>query len=111
MYLLQQIFPGERIVENHYHKDLNDLRGLELDVWLPDHLLAFEYQGEQHYHYFSFASLTNELSEYVRRDQIKREECSKAGVTLVIVPYWWDQSKASLEEVIKAHLGSGTWHE
>lgn len=74
---------------------------MELDIWIPHHSLAFEYQGEQHYHTLSFTSPTNALSEYTRRDKVKEATCERMGVKLIVVPYWWDQTSISLRELIE----------
>jgi hypothetical protein len=66
---------------------------MELDVWIPSLKLALEYQGFQHYawHFIYGPARFQQM-----RDLEKREECRKAGITLVAVPYWWDNQKSSL---------------
>ena len=60
---------------------------MELDLFLPEKNLAFEYQGEHHYQDIpAFAP----HRQYVERDHQKRMVCEKSGITLVEVPYWWD---------------------
>ncbi len=44
----------------------------------------------------------NELSIVRRRDQIKREICKSNGITLIEIPYWWNQSIESVARTIKA---------
>ena len=56
---------------------------MELDIWLPELNLAFEYQGEQHY--------SDDVIS--RRDREKRSACKEAGIRLIEVPYTWDASK------------------
>lgn len=70
---------------------------MELDLYLPSLQLAFEFHGQQHYHH----SHRGLLLEQQQRDREKIEACRKHGVTLVIVPYWWDKKKESLVKTIK----------
>lgn len=77
-------------------------RKVELDVWVPKLKLAFEYQGEQHYHNLeSSFGYHNSLSVYTKRDEEKILQCEQIGVTLVSVPYWWDSTDASLIEIMQ----------
>ncbi len=65
---------------------------------IPNFALAFEYQGRQHYgtHFF-FGSDHVGLAD---RDRQKEEKCVQAGITLVQVPFWWNNEKDSLEHLI-----------
>ncbi len=68
------------------------------DVLIPSLHLAFEYQGRQHYE-FTFHG-TPEAQQL--RDQAKRAACVMAGITLIEIPYWWDNKKDSLMASIHA---------
>lgn len=57
---------------------------LELDIFVPDLNLAFEYDGEQHYLYNSLIFKTKE--EFMglrRRDDFKDKKCKERGITLI----------------------------
>jgi len=94
--LVSQIFPDEEIQSNFRAKDFRFERSnlpMELDIYLPNLLLAIEYQGIQHFqsHY-----LSNTLDSQKIRDMEKRKLCWERGITLLEVPYWWDQTQRSL---------------
>lgn len=77
---------------------------LQLDVWLPEKNLAFEYQGEQHYHNMSLAfGSSGDLVSYVARDFQKQAKCRKLGIELIVVPYWWDTTVDSLRAITHEH--------
>lgn len=67
-------------------------RGLELDGYCEALGLAFEYQGEQHYRVTDAAFLPDDTEEALTRrksmDEKKRKLCARAGVDLLVVPYW-----------------------
>jgi hypothetical protein len=71
---------------------------MELDIFLPNERLAFEYQGELHFHdrYTQGASWQQK-----KRDIIKREACIEHGINLIEIPYWWDQQVPSLVATIR----------
>lgn len=70
---------------------------MELDIFLPHEQLAFEYQGEGHFHeVYALGSLGRQME----RDQVKRIACKERGITLVEIPYWWDFEKSSLMATI-----------
>jgi hypothetical protein len=73
------------------------LRYIEFDVYFPFLQLAFEYQGETHYH---STSVFGSASKRQRNDALKRKFASNMGITLISIPFWWDKSVASLEATI-----------
>jgi hypothetical protein len=94
--MLRTIFPGRKVILDHRRPDMirpRTQQRMEFDIFIEEFNLAFEYQGEQHYqmHY-----LYGSPEEQQIRDNEKREACEKTGVTLIIIPFWWDQKKASL---------------
>ena len=82
---------------------------LELDIYLPSLQLAFEFQVsnppfwillqnswlitvKEKQHYLKDSAFMNTTLEEIRhRDKLKRELTSKNGITLIIVPCWWDK--------------------
>lgn len=66
---------------------------LELDIYLPQHALAVEYNGQ---HHFEDVPFFGPVEAYRERDILKRQLCEECGIRLVIVPYWWDMQLESL---------------
>eukprot|EP01124_Arcella_intermedia_P022457 TRINITY_DN3345_c0_g2_i1.p1 TRINITY_DN3345_c0_g2~~TRINITY_DN3345_c0_g2_i1.p1 ORF type:complete len:283 (-),score=75.09 TRINITY_DN3345_c0_g2_i1:211-1059(-) len=96
--MLEEILPQNTLIlEDFLHPallwDQNSHHKMELDIWVPQYSLALEYQGEQHYYHNCFFGSTETL---VRRDKKKRKRCEENGISLLIIPYWWDQTKTSL---------------
>lgn len=73
---------------------------MELDVYLPKHNLAFEYQGE--HHFLDIYALGHRWRQK-QRDMEKKKLCQEKGITLIEIPYWWDFSKSSLMATIHHH--------
>eukprot|EP00026_Physarum_polycephalum_P003067 Phypoly_transcript_03076.p1 GENE.Phypoly_transcript_03076~~Phypoly_transcript_03076.p1 ORF type:complete len:846 (+),score=126.53 Phypoly_transcript_03076:232-2538(+) len=67
---------------------------LEIDVYLPDYKLGFEYQDPHHYFQSRYGKAT--LEEYQKRDKMKREQAEEQGITLIDIPFWWDWNINSL---------------
>eukprot|EP00026_Physarum_polycephalum_P002023 Phypoly_transcript_02027.p1 GENE.Phypoly_transcript_02027~~Phypoly_transcript_02027.p1 ORF type:complete len:816 (+),score=61.48 Phypoly_transcript_02027:208-2655(+) len=67
---------------------------LELDIWIPNHNICFEFQDT--YHYISTWYKQMSLMDIEMQDQIKKEAIQQAGLTLVTVPCWWCGDSASL---------------
>ena len=92
---------NSEIQENYLHPDLQHKesgRSMELDIFLPKEKLAFEYQGEQHYHdIYSLGSGWNQKE----RDKEKRILCKEKEITLIEIPYWWDKQISSLAATIQ----------
>ncbi len=59
-------------------------------VYVPSLSLGLEYQGYQHY---KTHHLFGNAKELQARDQEKRNMCKRVGITLIDVPYWWDEKK------------------
>lgn len=71
---------------------------MELDIWVPEKRLAFEFQGQ--HHYSNIYALGVEHKWTLKKDEDKRKACSNANITLIEIPYWWDFKKESLEATI-----------
>eukprot|EP00026_Physarum_polycephalum_P001152 Phypoly_transcript_01153.p1 GENE.Phypoly_transcript_01153~~Phypoly_transcript_01153.p1 ORF type:complete len:800 (+),score=123.64 Phypoly_transcript_01153:87-2486(+) len=99
---LHDIFPAQNIVTNA-RKEANIISPhtrhfLELDFWLPDLNLAFEYQDPHHYvsTWYSYYA----PDDFRERDGVKHEEMLERGHTLISIPCWWDGTNESLEATI-----------
>lgn len=97
---LRKIFRDVEILKN-YKSTLFPFKEtqhkMEFDVYIPKYSLAVEYQGEQHY---SFTGAFGHHDEFKLRDEEKQQACASAGVTLLLIPYWWDRSLSSLKATI-----------
>ena len=72
-------------------------RPMQLDVFIPSRSLAFEYQGIQH---FETIGVFSPASTYQHRDEEKRALCADNNIKLIEVPYWWNRTQESLQEMI-----------
>lgn len=62
-----------------------ELEGLELDVWVPDYKIAFEYQGEQHLKHIPHWHGEKGLEYQKIRDKKKQQLCKKLGYRLMLL--------------------------
>ena len=101
---IQKLFPGEEIVEDYFHSDISRETGfaVQFDIFLLNKFIAFEYHGEQHYQDIPSAFGSLEMVQY--RDYEKENLCKKYGITLIIIPYWWDNKLNSLRETVFSAL-------
>ena len=91
----QLIYPLFLMIENYRN---NEIDQLEFDIFIPELNLALEYQGEHHYD--DMPLCFNSLDLYQARDRQKSELSKLLGITLIYVPYWWDNSVDSLRHSI-----------
>ena len=100
---LLEIFPNVDIQMDYKHPELiftQSNQRMQLDIFIPSLALAFEYQGEQHYHH---TYLYGSAKDQQKNDLRKKDECKQFGITLIEVPYWWNHSTSSLVATIRKH--------
>ena len=88
------------VVEDYMHPDIifpSTKRSVQLDVYIPARSLAFEYHGKQHYEEVGVFSPTR---TYQQKDEEKRTLCASNNIRLIEVPYWWNRTQESLEEMM-----------
>jgi hypothetical protein len=92
------MFPGQKIVEEYSSPQLkfpqsassgSTGKPLQLDLFLPDLKLAFEFQGEHHFDDFFTVGGSNTMQD---RDSEKRAICFRAGIVLVEISADWGGS-------------------
>lgn len=82
--IVHMIFPDQMLIRNIRPKILE---GLEIDIFLPDLNLGFEYQGQQHFHPIKAWGGTKALHGVQERDRKKRALCKTNNITLIEVDY------------------------
>jgi hypothetical protein len=85
------MFSGREIIENYRPKWLI---GTEIDFWLPELELGFEFDGDQHH--IPVYGIENLIAQ-MERDNFKRMACNLRGVLLISI----DASKLSLNLVYR----------
>lgn len=96
--IVKRIFPGEPI---HRCSRPDFLDGLELDVFLPQRSLAFEFQGQQHYDPVEHWGGDDGLTDLRERDERKRKACSAQGIDLIEVRFDEPLTEAELRARIE----------
>ena len=74
------------------------LEGLELDIYIPELKLAFEYQGQQHRYPVEVFGGESKFIRQQINDAKKKSICKKKGIKLI--EYWFDED-LNLEELKK----------
>jgi hypothetical protein len=91
--IVKELFKSYEIRSNEKIPDIkfpSSQTCITLDIYVPHFNLAFEYQGEHHYYFNKLYGYTNRQQE---RDEVKRQLCYAAGITLIEVPHWWNFDK------------------
>ena len=94
-YKQQQLRGDPEFTEDRYPLIVNPDTGyeLELDVFVPDLRLAYEYQGKG----------THESDEVKKRDAEKRKQCEGLGITLIVVPAEWGATLEYVRDITEKH--------
>ncbi|CAG8683947.1 16882_t:CDS:2 [Cetraspora pellucida] len=80
----------------YFLKTLEYPRGLELDIYYPQHGLAIEVQGIQHRQYRKrFHKNEEDFEKQLIRDHLKKELCDENWICLVLRRPKYSYSKAS----------------
>jgi hypothetical protein len=73
------------------------LKYLQTKVYIPQYCLAFEYQGEPHF----FSTIAHGSARSRKEnDSLKAQFAKDAGITLIQIPFWWDNMIGSLAATI-----------
>ena len=82
LYLIAQRIFGKESVHHRARPDW--LHGLELDIFVPGHSIAFEFQGHQHQTRRSFMhSEADSFEKLLSRDRRKQNKCRERGIDLL----------------------------
>eukprot|EP00026_Physarum_polycephalum_P002518 Phypoly_transcript_02525.p1 GENE.Phypoly_transcript_02525~~Phypoly_transcript_02525.p1 ORF type:complete len:833 (+),score=92.99 Phypoly_transcript_02525:54-2552(+) len=73
---------------------------LELDIWLPEIKLCFEFQDPYHYLLSAWDSHLS-YGEVNQKDMHKREVMYGRHETFIVIPCWWDAQPQSLIGTLK----------
>ena len=82
--LVKEMFP-KSVVIHHYRG--SELEGLEIDVFIKDKKIGFEYNGLQHYKPIKHFGGEKSLKKTKERDKRKIELCESLGIELHIIKY------------------------
>ena len=96
--IVQRLFPDKQVIR-HYRPDW--LEGLELDIYVPDIELGFEYQGQQHYHLNKAWGGKKGLEKVKERDLKKRMICEDKKVRLIAVDYTEPLTEKHIKSLIE----------
>ncbi len=99
--VFEYLFEGYKFTKQRPHF----LNKLELDGYCQQLLLAFEFDGRQHFEYVKiFHKTKKEFEAQKRRDRKKDKLCIKCGVKLVRIPYNYANTGLTLELYIVEKL-------
>lgn len=92
------LFPDYEVIHHYRGKEL---KGLELDIWLPELKLGIEYQGEQHYNVIEHWGGKAGLEKRIQNDKKKKSICNDLNYHLIEIKYTEEIS----EQLIKKRIG------
>lgn len=96
--IVKDLYVDQKIIR-HYRPDW--LEGLELDIYLPDLKLAFEYQGIQHYQAVEHWGGKAQLEIQQEHDRRKKKLCEDLDIRLICIDYDEPLNSEHIESRIK----------
>lgn len=97
--IVRRIFSEDEI---QFHSRPEWLNGLELDIYIPQLKLAFEYQGQQHFHAVEVWGGAGALKLLQKRDARKVEICTQQKVKLLTIDYTEPLTEEHIRNVLIA---------
>lgn len=82
--IVMRLFPDRECLR---HLRPSWLEGLELDIFIPEEKIAFEYQGQQHFHPIKHWGGQGALDLLRKRDARKVKLCRRQGVLLFPIDF------------------------
>jgi hypothetical protein len=83
--IVKEVFPNQIIVLEH---NIGEHNALFLDIYLPQLLVAFEFDGQQHYTYNRFFHKNPErFLASKKRDKLKSTKCHELGIKLIRIKF------------------------
>lgn len=95
--IVAKIFKDEKILR-HHRPDWLD--GLELDIYIPRLNIAFEYQGQQHFHPIKAWGGVAALKALQERDERKLRICTSLNIKLYIIDYREPLTQEYIQDLI-----------
>jgi hypothetical protein len=97
---------GFKLERQKKYSDCRDQLPLPFDIYLSEHNILIEYDGEQHYRPVNFGGISDEdaYKNFLKtqyHDSIKTQYCEANNIPLIRVPYW---EKDNLEEFVMLQL-------
>lgn len=105
IHIIEKIYPDCEI-KKHYRPEWLDK--LELDAYVPDHKIGFEYQGIQHYKPVKQWGGENQLKKQQEHDKHKLELCRQLDIKLIIISYDEPLSEELILKKINDSTGTTT---
>lgn len=100
-HIVESLFPDCTVI-SHYRPKW--LLGLELDIYVSELKLAFEYQGIQHFYPIQHWGGVKQLKIQQEHDARKKQICDELGVTLVYFDYTEDINTEYVKTKITTHF-------
>jgi len=97
--IIESLFPNDEVI---FHSKPSWLNGLEIDVFVPERKIGFEYQGKQHYYPIPVWGGNEAFEKLKERDALKLDLCKANGVRLIIIDY----TEALSEETVIKRINS-----
>ncbi|MFQ5903184.1 MAG: hypothetical protein ACE5JO_05800 [Candidatus Binatia bacterium] len=99
--VVQMILSPKEVV--HHYRGV-ELRGLELDIWIPDYRIGIEYQGEQHYSVMEHWGGEESLRKRLENDRKKKALCKELGYTLIEFRHDEDMTEETVRTKLALYL-------
>jgi len=93
-----RLFPQTKTLRHHRPQWL---RGLELDIYLPELNMAIEYQGQQHFYPVDAWGGPRGLKMVKSRDRLKSRLCQSQGIRLIKIKFTEPLTEDSVRNLLR----------
>lgn len=101
---VKKLFPNKEVKWNYRSDDLrfseSNLK-MEIDVYVKEEKIGFEYQSELHFLPIEFFGGKKEFEKRKKRDIEKIQKCKEKGIKLIQVDYSWNGDKKTIQKLLK----------